>query len=293
MYLLRLIGRFVVALVTTWRDTYATSMGAALSYYTAFSLAPLFLLFVALTNLFFPGDPRRLISEELSSLTGPASAAAVETLLKSGIPRQESVQAAVLAGAALLAGAMSVFVELQRALDRIWLSPPLTRRAGVWAFLRARILSLGLVGGFGFLLVVSLGLSTFLTAAGDMYGSFFQSWVPELRGLNVAVHFAAAAIVFSFVYKVLPSVRIRWHDARVGAVVTAALFLVGKVVIGLYIGHNRALVGYGLAGALVVILIWIFYSAQIILFGAVFTRVYGEVRRAERQRVRGEARAGA
>ena len=277
-------GRAVIALfglawrvIEAWNKSYATSMGAALAYYTAFSLTPLVILVLALARLFFNGDSARAaIVGEVAQLIGSASAQALNALLGPASVPQHTVTAAVVGGIALLIGSTSVFAELQADLDRIWNVPAAVRPNGLWGLLRTRLLSFGLIVAMGFLLVVSLAMSALLSTIGSTYGTQFAP--PLLQVINVLVGYGGVAIVFTVVYQFLPSVKIAWHDAIVGGLVTTSLFSIGKWLIGLYIGNSQAVTGYGAAGSLLVLLVWVYYSAQIFLFGAITTRMYSEFR---------------
>ncbi len=174
----------------------------------------------------------------------------------------------------LLLGATTVFAELQSALDRIWKAPAAQRKEGVWAMLRARVLSFGLILAIGFLLLVSLVLSAALAALGTFWGSLFGGWEALLHVANLVVSVLVVTVLFAVIYKFLPRVNIAWHDVWVGAAVTAILFSIGKFLIGLYIGKSGVVSGFGAAGSLAVVLVWVYYSAQIFLLGAEFTWVY-------------------
>ena len=168
----------------------------------------------------------------------------------------------------------AVFAELQSALDRIWHIPAAPRDSGVWSLIRKRLLSFGLILGLGFMLVISLVASAGLAALGKWWGSWFTGWEILLQVLNFAISFAVFTGLFSVIYKYLPSVRLAWHDVRAGAVATTILFIIGKYLIGLYLGRAGMTSGFGAAGSFALLLAWIYYSAQIFLLGAEFTWVY-------------------
>jgi membrane protein len=169
--------------------------------------------------------------------------------------------------ALLITGASTVFGELQNALDRIWRAPARVAAKGWWKLLRTRVLSFGMILGIAFLLMVSLVLSALVSALGEWWG---------LHVLDVGLSFALTTVLFAMIYKVIPRVRIAWRDVWVGAAVTAALFAIGKWLIGLYIGRSSAASAFGAAGSLVILMLWVYYSAQIFLLGAEFTRAYAE-----------------
>jgi len=256
-------------------DDYAPSMGAALSYYTLFSLAPLLLLVIAVAGLLFDRDVARgQVMAQLGGLIGSEGARAIEDLLKSASRPTESVIASVLSVVTLLIGATSIFAELQSDLDRIWRAPAAVRPSGPWGLLRTRLLSFGLIVSIGFLLLVSLVVSAGLAAFGSWYGAWFPGWVITLQVLNQMISLAFMTALFALMYRILPSVRVAWQDVWRGAFVTALLFTIGKYLIGLYLGKAAVASGFGAAGSIVLLLVWVFYSAQIFLLGAEFTWVY-------------------
>ena len=258
-----------------WSDDLAPSMGAALAYYTVFSIAPLLLLLIALAGAIFGADAARgQIVAELGGMMGKEGASAIEGLLKSASQPEQSIVATIISVVTLLIGATTVFAELQSDLDRIWKAPAASRPSGIWGLLRARFLSFGMIISVGFLLIVSLALSAGLSALGAWWGPVFSSWAKVLQVINFVVSFAVTSAAFAVVYKIMPSVKIRWRDVWVGAAVTALLFTLGKYLIGLYIGKAGVASAFGAAGSLIVVLVWVYYSAQIFLLGAEFTAVY-------------------
>jgi membrane protein len=260
--------------VAAWVDDYASSMGAALAYYTLFSLAPLLLIVVSIAGLVFGADAARgEIFAELRDLVGDDGAAAAQSLLQSVNKPTQGVFATVVGIGTLLLGAASVFVELQNALDRIWRAPP-RQGSGLWNLISSRLLSFGMVLGIGFLLIVSLIASAAIAALGKLYSEAFGGWAILAEGLNFAISFAVVTTLFALIYKILPRVRIGWRDVWAGAAVTALLFSIGKSLLGLYLGRSGLASGFGAAGSLIVLLVWMYYSAQIFLLGAEFTHVY-------------------
>jgi membrane protein len=265
------MGRQAIA---AWVDDYAPSMGAALAYYTLFSIAPLLLVVVSLAGLVFgPDAARGDIFGELRGLLGDEGAAAAQSLLQSLNKPAQGIAGTVVGVAALLLGAASVFGELQNALDRIWRAPP-RQGSGLWNLVRTRLVSFGMVLGVGFLLIVSLLASAAIAAFGKVYADVFVGWTIVAEGLNFALSFALVTATFAMIYKILPRVRIGWRDVWTGAAVTALLFAIGKSLIGLYLGRSGFASGFGAAGSLIVLLVWVYYSAQIFLLGAEFTHVY-------------------
>jgi membrane protein len=261
--------------VAAFNEDYASSMGAALAYYTAFSLAPLLVVVIAVAGLVFGQDAARgEIVYQLRGLIGDESAKAVQELLKSASTPEKSLFASVVGVATLLIGATSVFAELQSSLDRIWRAPALKMQTGIWALLRQRLLTFGMVVAIGFLLLVSLTLSAAVSVVDRWGGSLFPTWHSVLEVVNVGLGFALTSLLFAMAYRILPRVRIAWRDVVIGAVVTAALFEGGKFLIGLYLGRASVSSGFGAAGSLIIVLAWVYYSAQIFLLGAEFTWVY-------------------
>ncbi len=260
---------------SAWQEDYAPSMGAALSYYTVFSMAPLLLIVISIAGLLFGGDAARgQIFGELRGTLGDDAAKAVESFLAS-VNKPAGGLAATLIGLTLmLVGATTVFGELQDAMDRIWRAPRLQRSAGVWKLLRTRLLSFGMILGIAFLLMVSLVFGAVVSALDKWWGSAFAGWELVAQAINLTLGFLLTTAVFALIYKLMPHVRLRWRDVILGAVVTALLFTVGKYLIGVYIGRSGIASGFGAAGSLVVILVWVYYSAQIFLLGAEFTWVY-------------------
>lgn len=260
----------------SWSDDYAPSMGAALAYYTLFSLAPLLVIVIAIAGLLFGHEAANgEIESQLHDLIGKEGAIAVQGLLRSASEPAGSITASMIGTALMLVGATSVFGELQSALDRIWRVPPSENDSfGLWGLLRSRLLSFGMILTIGFLLLVSLVVSAVLSAAGAWWGPVAAEWAPVLQAANFAASLTIVTLLFALIYKILPRVQVAWRDVWMGAAVTALLFTLGKSVIGLYLGRSGIASSFGAAGSLVALLVWVYYSAQIFLFGAEFTWVY-------------------
>jgi membrane protein len=262
------------AAASSWVDDYAQSMGAALAYYTMFSIAPLLLIVISIAGLIFGVEAARgEIVDQLRGLMGPQGATAVQGLLVSMSKPAESIAAVVVGSVLLLIGATSVFAELQDALDRIWRAPK-RRKGGIWHLVRARLLTFGMILGIGFLLMVSLVVSAALAAFGRLWGPLFADWRLLASGINFLFAFGFTTTFFALIYKIMPRVDVDWADVWIGAFVTALLFTVGKSLIGLYLGRSGVTSGFGAAGSLVVLLVWVYYSAQVFLMGAEFTWAY-------------------
>lgn len=259
--------------VREWKADGAPSMGAALAFYTLLSMAPLFLLVILVTGMVIGQDAaRQLLLSELSGLLGSSGAAAVGGVLEAAGRDREGPLAAAASVVVLLVGATTVFAELKVDLDRIWdyKAPP---SSGVWSFLKSRLLSFGLVIAIGFLLLVSLAVSGAVSAVGDhLQGGRISE--AALHLLETALSFLVLTAGFGAIYKLLPSIPLAWRDVWVGAGVTALLFSAGKLAIGIYLGKSAVASSYGAAGTLVVVIVWVYWCAQIFFLGAEFTKAY-------------------
>jgi membrane protein len=261
--------------VSAWQSDYAPSMGAALAYYTLFSIAPLLLIVISVAGMVFgEAAARGEISEQLSGMMGAQGATAVEGLLQNAHRPGSGAIGTAVGVVVLLLGASSVFGELQNALDRIWHAPQKKQMSGWWSLLRSRLLSFGIILALAFLLMVSLVASAVLAAAGKWWGPAFAAWQTLAHVLDAAISVGLAMLMFALIYKLIPRVRVEWRDVWTGAAVTALLFAVGKVLIGLYLGRSSVASAFGAAGSLVVVMVWVYYSAQIFLLGAEITRAY-------------------
>jgi membrane protein len=277
----RLRGRFryVVSIfvksVAAWLEHNASSMGAALAFYTLFSVAPILIIALAVAGYFFGAHTAETdLLSQLQNLTGRAGSEALQNLLNSAHYSDKKGLAAAVGLVTLLVGATSVFGELQHALDVIWGSPSRkTKNRAWWQIVRTRLLSFGMVLGVGFLLLVSLIASALLAAFGGWLEAQFARLEIILPILDLAVSFGMTVLLFAMIYKYVPQESIAWRDTWIGATVTAFLFTSGKWLIGLYLGRSSFSSAYGAAGSLIVLLLWIYYSAQIFLLGAEFTRV--------------------
>jgi membrane protein len=257
-----------------WSRDKASRLAAALSYYTIFSVAPLLIIAIAVAGLVFGREAAtRQLAAEVEGLLGPQGAEVIQGLLQNASKTGAGIVATAVGVGTLLLGASGAFAQLQDALNTIWEVKPKAGR-GVRGMLRDRFLSFSLVLAIGFLLLVSLVLSAALAAVGKYLAGILPVSSALMQGLNFALSFAVTTFLFALIFKVLPDVRIRWRDVWIGAAVTALLFSVGRFLIGLYLGRSSVSSAYGAAGSLVVLLVWIYYSAQILLLGAEFTQVY-------------------
>jgi len=258
----------------SWLDDYAPSMGAALAYYTVFSIAPLLLIVVSIAGLVFGKEASEgHLVAQLQTLTGEQAAQALQDLLRSVDRPAPSTFAALSGGAVLLVGATTVFAELQDSLDRIWRAPA-RGTSGLWNLVRARLLSFGMIVGIGFLMIVSLIASAALAALGSWWNPAFGDWAKLAAAFNTIFGIGFLTLSFALIYRIIPRVPIRWGDVWLGAALTALLFSVGKLLIGLYIGRSTFTSTFGAAASFAVLLVWVYYAAQIFLLGAEFTCIY-------------------
>lgn len=254
----------------------APQLGAALAYYTVFSLAPLILVLLAIVGVIFRDDPAgawERITQQMSYFLDPSAVQVVQNIAQKASQPGKSTIATIIGVALALFGASGVFGQLQDALNTIWGVKAKPGR-GIWGFLRNRFLSFTMVAGVCFLLLVSLILESLL----KVFSQYIQSALPG--GINIAVtiylifDFAVVVLLFAMIFKFLPDVKIQWRDVWIGAVMTAILFGIGKWLLGFYLGSGAAGSAYGAASSLITLLLWVYYSSQILLFGAEFTQVY-------------------
>ena len=257
-----------------WSHDKVPRHGAALAYYTVLSLVPLLVVIIAMIGLIFGREAAQgYILEQIGSLVGPQSAQAIKEMIQRASQPSTGIVATLVAAVTLLAGASGVFAQLQDSLNSLWGVEPKEGR-GIWGVIRDRFISVGALLGTGFLLLVSLVLSAAISA----FGKWFGGWLPApevvLQGLELVVSLAVVTGLFALIFKVLPDAKVAWSDVWIGAFLTSLLFTIGKFAIGLYLGKSDVGSAYGAAGSLVILLVWVYYSAQILLFGAEFTQVY-------------------
>jgi membrane protein len=264
-----------VAFVGWWNDR-ALSMGAAIAYYTIFSLAPVLLVVIAIAGMVFGADAARgAIVRQLGGLIGERGADALEGMIQSAGHLGSGIVSTVVGVLSFLLLATGAFVELQDDLNQIWKVRP-AERSTFWTFVRSRLLSLALVVAFGFLLMVSLAIDAALAGLASYVRNILPGLPLLLLVLNLFLSLFVTTVLFALIFKVLPDVELAWRDVWAGSVVTAALFAVGKLLIGLYIGKSGVASVYGAAASIVIILLWVYYSAQIVLFGAELTKAFAE-----------------
>jgi membrane protein len=255
-----------------WMDDKALRLGAALAYYAIFSIPPLLVLVISSIGIFYDRGVSAVFQQQLSSLIGPEAGRTIVEL-----SQQQSTSDGMLAGMlgilVLLFGASGVFGELQDAMDTIWKVQPKPGR-GILGVIVDRFLSFAMVLGIGFLLLVSMILTSFVA----LVGGALAAWLPggEVIGhlLELGMSFAVVTLLFAMMFKILPDVKIAWNDVWIGAAVTAALFTVGKFLIGLYLAKGGIGTSYGAAGSVIIMIVWVYYSSQILFLAAEFTKVY-------------------
>jgi membrane protein len=270
----RSLRSVAVCTVTEWLEHRASSKGAALAFYTLFSLAPILVLVLAIAGFFYGQQAARgELFLQLRGLLGNQGAEAIQLVLAGAHNKDQGRLATLVAGVLLLFGATSVFAELKTSLDDIWQVPPLTRGTA-WDVIRTRLLSFGMVLVLAFLLMVSLVVSAALALLEKYLNVIWQDAAVLLPLLNGAIGFIVIAAMFGVIFKMLPRVKLSWHDVTIGALGTAALFTLGKYAIGAYIGNSGVTSSFGAAGSMIALLLWVYYSAQIFFLGAEFARQY-------------------
>ena len=256
-------------------DDKVLKLSAALAYYTIFSIGPLLLIVISLCSLFYGRDAvEGRVYGTLQQFTGSDTALQLQHIIKNAAILGKGTLAAVIGGITLVIGATSVFAEMQESIDMIWDVRPKPKKSWL-KYLQNRFLSISLIIGLGFLLLVSLAISSLIESLSDhLKVSFPGMTVTALYIFNILFTFVVIVLLFAVIFKVLPDVRIQWKDVMAGAIVTALLFMLGKFGISFYIGKSHIGTTYGTAGALVVIMLWVYYSAIILYFGAEFTKAF-------------------
>ena len=261
-----------------WLQDKAPQLGAALAYYTVFSLAPLILVLLAIVGVIFRDDPAGAwdkITQQMSYFLDPSAVQVVQDIAQKASQPGKSTVATIIGIALAVFGASGVFGQLQDALNTIW-GVKAKPSQGMWGFLRSRFLSFGMVAGICFLLLVSLAIEALLKG----FSHYVQSVLPGGMVIALAVYlvfdFAVVVLLFAMIFKFLPDVKIQWRDVWIGAAMTAILFGIGKWLLGFYLGSGAAGSAYGAASSLITLLLWVYYSSQILLFGAEFTQVYAQ-----------------
>lgn len=259
---------------TAWVDDRAPRIGAALAFYTALSLAPILVISLALAGRVYGEEAARgQIVEQIREVVGEPLAATIQSVLANAKTPPNGKVTLILGLITLFFGATGVFGELQEGINDIWKVRPKSGRP-VWTFFRSRFLSFGMVLGIGFLLVVSMAFSIGLDIVERYTAGLLPGSASFLAGVNFVLIFALEALLFAMIFKVLPDARLHWRDVMIGALVTTALFTLGKYLIGLYLWYGGVGMAFGAAGSVVVFLVWVYYTTQILLYGAEVTKVY-------------------
>jgi membrane protein len=259
-----------------WMDQDLPKIGAGLAYYTLFAIAPLFVIVLAIAGIWFGEEAaRRELFCQVSGLVGSDGGEAIQALVSAANKPKTGAWATVVAVATLFMGATSVFVQLQDSLNSVW---GVRRRPGrgLRNFVKDRLLSFAIIVGIGFLLLVSLVLSAGLSALGKFMSGMLPAQETIWQAINFVISFGVITLLFAMIFKVLPDVKIAWRDVWIGSVITALLFNLGKFLLGLYLGRSGVASAYGAAGSLIIVLLWVYYSAQILFFGAKFTQIYAD-----------------
>jgi membrane protein len=260
-----------------WNNDKVTRLAASLSYYTVFSLAPLLVIVIAVAGLIFGADvAQRQIVAQVQGLVGAEGAELTDALLTNTRHLDTNLVAMLLGIVTILLGSTGVVGELKDALNTIWNVTPKPGR-GLFGTFFERVLSLGMVLGVGFMLMVSLVVSAGLAALNEMVRGYVEQWVIVAQALDIAISVGAVMLLFAFLFKFLPDARVAWRDVWIGAAVTAVLFTLGKYALGVYLGNSNLATPFGAAGSLVVLLVWVYYAAQILFLGAEVTQVYANL----------------
>lgn len=258
-----------------WQSDKASRLAAALAYYTAFSIAPLLLLVIAIAGFFLGQEAARgEVFAQINGLVGSEGAQAIESMLENSRDKSSNAIATIISISLLIFGASGVFFHLKDSLNTIWNVEPAAEEGGVINMIRSRLLSFSMIPVIGLLLIISLAVSALITGFSNVISGEWQDWFPLIRLLDIFVSFGVITFLFAIIFKVLPDAEVQWSDVWIGAATTSLLFGLGKWGIGLYLGNSSIGSTYGAAGSFVVLLIWIYYSAQILFFGAEFTQVY-------------------
>lgn len=258
-----------------WVDDNAPTLGAALAYYTVFSLAPLLIISIGLSGLILGREAAQgQIFEQLRMLVGEEGGAAVQEMVKNAAGEKDtSLWATLVGGSTLLFGASTVFGQLQTSLNAVWGVTSKPGR-GLKGLIRDRVLSFGFIVVVGFLLLVSLVLTAVVAGVGEWMGGLLPMGEALIQVLNVVLSLGVITVLFAMIFKILPDAKVAWPDVWIGAAITSVLFIIGKTVLGIYLGKSSVGSSFGAAGSLIVLLVWVYYSAQILFFGAEFTQVY-------------------
>ena len=276
---LPLLPRLLWNAIQGWSKDDVPRLGASLAYYTLFAVSPILLIAIAIAGAVYgPDAVRGQIVNEIGGLIGTDGAKAIQAILQGAHRNPTGTLAVIIGSVTLIIAASGAFLELQHAINTIFRVKTDPKKSGLKRLILSRLRSFGLVVSIGFLLLVSLLVSAALTALSTRIQRTVVGGPVLLQVINLVVSLAVMTLLFGLIYRLLPDVRLAWRNVWIGALVTSILFSIGKFLIGLYLGHSTVASSYGAAGSIVVLLVWVYYSAQIILLGAEFTRVYAEYR---------------
>lgn len=265
-----------VATVTEWIDDRASSKGAALAFYTLFSIAPILVLAIALAGYFFGAEAAEgELVTQLRGLIGQDGAEAVQAMLAAARDKESGLISTIVATVLLIIGATTVFAELKISLDELW-EVRAQAESGLWAMIKTRLLSFGIVLVLGFLLMVSLVVSAVLGVLQNYIGNLWGFSTELFCVISWLFTFFVIAFLFAVIYKMLPSIPLSWRDVWIGSLATAGLFILGKSLIGVYLGNSEVTSSFGAAGSVIALMLWVYYSASVFFLGAEFTRIYAQ-----------------
>ena len=272
------IFKLLKAAFINWYDRDPFREGAIIAYYSIFSLPGLLVVVITLAGYFFGADAvSGQLNSQISQAVGEDSAQMIQAIVKSSMESKDSVWATILGIGTIILGATAVFAQFQKSINNIWEVETSPTKSGIWLFIQSRLFSFGLIISIAFLLLVSLLISSLLSA--------FSQWIQEYLSSSLLIIFVVADFVFSLavtsvlfamMFKILPDVKIKWNSVWIGAFITAVLFEIGKFALGLYFGNANPASGYGAAGSIILILLWTSYSSMIVFYGAEFTKVYSD-----------------
>ncbi|MBV9277886.1 MAG: YihY/virulence factor BrkB family protein [Candidatus Eremiobacteraeota bacterium] len=270
------VGALLKATFQQWGEHKSPRLAAALAYYTVFAIAPLLIIVIAIAGLVFGHDAAaRQILGQIGTLTGHGTQSQLSSMISAASRPKTGIIASILGVITLILAASGVVLQLQDALDVIW-DVEEQKSGGLWQTIRTRLLSIGMLMGLAFLLIVSLAVSAGLSAINTYTNALLPALAYLMQFVNVLFDIVILSLLFAIIYKYLPKAEVSWKDVRVGAVITAVLFIIGQFLITLYLGKLNASSPYGDAGALIILLLWVYYSAQLLLFGAEFTNVWAQ-----------------
>jgi membrane protein len=263
----------------SWNAKDPFRQSAAIAYYAIFSLPALLVLIINIAGFFFGVEAvNGRVMDQIGQTMGHETANQVKEMLASAVKSGKSIWATIIGVVVLVSGSVGVFIELQKSLNMIW-EVQTTKQKGIWPVIRARLFSFGLIMAIGFLLLISLVVSTALAALSSWLNAGDSVWLGVLfHGIDFAISFLVISVLFALMFKILPDVKNSWRDVFVGGMLTGVLFLIGKTAIAFYFGKANPGSGYGAAGSIVLILLWVSYSSMILFFGAEFTKAYSVMR---------------